>query len=290
MTQNVDKIYQDVVQSGLLPGISLLAGDKNGNIVYSKSLGKASLKEGDDCLFTEDTICCVEDGTLKLDEDVRSLLPEMGKYGIMTDFVDERNEVIFEPNSILIILRMFLLHVLGYEYDWLNLLFGKWRAARNEQLWLGLIIEDKSALPLVCKLGTCFTYGVGHDWAGKLVQIASGFTLEEFMHDISFYFKMKQGMRDRMATISTLNEKGELLVVDLLIFDVLFGGTDCLVLYEELLNEYIALSLAHTAFLGMRIPELIRKMWSFAGLISKEPQSGWFAKGTTFWAGVLSTI
>ncbi|KAI0880145.1 uncharacterized protein GGS22DRAFT_175982, partial [Annulohypoxylon maeteangense] len=40
----------------------------------------------------------------------------------------------------------------------------------------------------------------------------------------------------------------------------------------------------------MHIPESIRKTWSFAGLISKEPQSGRFGKGATFWAGVPSTI
>ncbi|KAI1206194.1 beta-lactamase/transpeptidase-like protein [Annulohypoxylon truncatum] len=358
MTESVDKVYQDAVQSGLLPGISLLAGDKDGNIIYSNSLGKASLKESDDRPFTEDTICaiasmsklmtsvavlqCVEDGSLKLDEDVRPLLPEMGKYGVMTAFVDERNEATFEPDSTPVTLRMLLSHISGHEYDWLNPSLGKWRASRNEQPFSGPTIEDKSALPLVCKPGTRFTYGAGHDWAGKLVQIASGSTLEDFMRvhiweplgiqdDISFYPKTKESMKDRMATISTLNEKGEPPAVDLPTFDIVFGGTDCLGgaglfssakayyafisallrrdakllkpgSYEELFrpqldekleqsfNEYIASSPAHTAFLGMRIPESIRKTWSFAGLISKQSQSGRCGKGTTFWAGVPSTV
>ncbi|KAI2467805.1 beta-lactamase/transpeptidase-like protein [Annulohypoxylon bovei var. microspora] len=305
------------------------------NIIYSKSLGKASLKEGNDRPFTEDTICaiasmsklmtsvavlqCVENGTLELDKDARPLLPKMGKYGIMTGFVDEKNEGTFEPDSTPITLRMLLSHP-----------------------WSGPTVESKSALPLVCKPGTRFTYGAGHDWAGKLVQIASGSTLEDFMRihiweplgidgDISFYPKTKTSMKDRMADISTLNDKGEPPAEDLPTFDILFGRTDYLgggglfssakayytfvsailrrdpkllktASYYELFrpqldekleqtfNEYISSSPAHTNFLGMRIPESTRKTWSFAGLISKEAQSGRFGKGTTFWAGVPSTI
>ncbi|KAL7621648.1 hypothetical protein AAE478_008975 [Parahypoxylon ruwenzoriense] len=358
MAHNVDKVYQEAIESGLLPGVSLLAGDKNGKIIYAKSLGKASLKEGDDRPFTEDTICaiasmsklmtsvaalqCVEEGTLGLDKDVRPLLPEMGKYDIITGFDDEKNEGIFEPDSTPITLRMLLSHVSGHEYDWFNPLLGKWRASRNEQPWTGPTIESKSALPLLCKPGTRFTYGTGHDWAGKLVQIATGSSLEDFMrariweplgieNDISFYPKSKKSMKDRMADISTLNEKGEAPAIDLPTFDILFGGTDCLggaglfssakayytfisavlrrdprllrpTSYDELFrpqldekleltfNEYIMSSPAHTNFLGVRVPDSNRRTWSFAGLISKEAQSGRFERGTTFWAGFPSTV
>lgn len=315
------------------------------------------MKEGVDRPFTEDTICaiasmgklmtsvavlqCVEDGTLELDNDVRPLLPEMGKYGVITGF-DEDDEAIFEPDSTPISLRMLLSHVSGHEYDWFNPLLGKWRASRNEQPWTGPTIESKSALPLVCKPGARFTYGAGHDWAGKLVQIATSSTLEDFMrariwkplgveNDISFYPKTKASMKDRMADISTLNEKGEPPAVDAPTFDILFGGTDCFgggglfaspkafytflsavhrrdpkllapASYDELFrpqlderleqtfNEYIASSPAHRNFLGLRIPDSVRKTWSFAGLVAKEAQDGRFGSGTSLWAGVPSAV
>ncbi|KAI0481276.1 beta-lactamase/transpeptidase-like protein [Xylariaceae sp. FL0804] len=254
MTQLVDQIYAEAVESLLLPGVSLLAGDKDGNLIYSKSLGRATLKEGDDRPFTEDTVCavasmsklatsvavlqCVEDGVLELDTDVRPLLPEMGKYGIIKSFDDENNTGDFEPDSTPITLRMLLSHTSGHEYDWFNPLLGKWRASRNEEPWTGPTIEHKSALPLVCKPGTRFTYGAGHDWAGKLVQIKTGSSLEDFMRariweplgvadDASFY-PQSRDMKDRMAAISTLNEQGDPPAFDLPQFDILFGGTDCL--------------------------------------------------------------
>lgn len=34
MAQNIDKLYEDAIASGLLPGISLFAGDKNGKLFF----------------------------------------------------------------------------------------------------------------------------------------------------------------------------------------------------------------------------------------------------------------
>lgn len=57
---------------------------------------------------------------------------------------------------------------------------------------------------------------------------------------------------------------------------------------EQALNDYLALSPAHTQFLGMGIPGSIRITWSFAGLVIKDGQEGRFSSGTTVWGGVQS--
>lgn len=124
---------------------------------------------------------CVEQGKLDLDKDIRPLLPDMGKYGIITGFDDEKNLPIFETDSTPISLRMLLTHTSGHEYDWLNPLLGKWRASRNEIPWSGPLLTDKSAIPLIFKPGTNFAYSGGCDWAGRAVETATGMTLEEFV-------------------------------------------------------------------------------------------------------------
>lgn len=131
---------------------------------------------------------CVEQGKLDLDRDVRPLVPEMGKYGVITGFDDEKNVATFVADSTPISLRMLLTHTSGHEYDWLNPLLGKWRASRNEIPWSGPLLTDKSAIPMVFTPGTGFAYGGGSDWAGRMVEIATGVTLEEFMrlHIVSF--------------------------------------------------------------------------------------------------------
>ncbi|KJZ72358.1 hypothetical protein HIM_08284 [Hirsutella minnesotensis 3608] len=253
MAQKIDKVYQDAVVSGLLPGVSVFVGDRDGNIIYSTSLGKASLREGRDEAFTASTVCaiasmsklmtsvavlkCVEQGKLDLDQDVRPLLPEMGQHGIITGF-DEQGKAVFRPDSTPISLRMLLSHTSGHEYDWFNPLLGQWRASRNEVPWTGPTVADKSALPLVFTPGSDFAYGAGHDWAGRAVELVTGMDLEAFMaahlwaplgiqDDVSFYPKAKPGMRARMADIGTLPDS-QPPAVDAPDFDILFGGTDCL--------------------------------------------------------------
>ncbi|RYP01452.1 hypothetical protein DL763_000115 [Monosporascus cannonballus] len=266
----------------------------------------------------------------------------MGKYGVITSFDDDKSSATFAPDSTHITLRMLLSHTSGHEYDWLNVLLGKWRASRNEEPWTGPTIEHKSAIPLAFTPGTGFAYGSGHDWAGKLVEKASGLNLDEFMririwkplgieNDITFWPSTKDNIKGRMADMSRLDQNGNPPAVDASDYDIMFGATDCIggggiycstkayytflsaVLrrdpklltlrsYDELfrpqlnkeceqaLNNYIALSPAHTNFLGQGIPASVRKTWSFAGLIAKEGQEGRFERGTAFWAGVANTV
>ncbi|KAI2467958.1 beta-lactamase/transpeptidase-like protein [Annulohypoxylon bovei var. microspora] len=254
MIDQVDKIYEEAIASGLLPGVSLFAGDKNGNVLYSKSFGKASLEEGDSRPFTDSTVAaiasmsklmtsvavlqCIEDEILDLDEEVTSLRPEMGKYGLITGFDDAKNSATFAPNPTPITLRMLLTHTSGHQYDWFSSALMKWRSSRNEKPSSGRTLEEVSALPLVFEPGTGFAYGVGHDWAGKALELAAKSSLDDFMReriwtplgiekDISFYPKTKDGMKDRIAGVGTLNEKGEPPAVHIPGFEITGGATGC---------------------------------------------------------------
>lgn len=114
----------------------------------------------------------------------------------------------------------------------------QWRASRGETPWCGATVEEKSTVPLVYEPGTSWRYSHGSDWAGKLVEKVSGKTLDAFMKekiweplsitDLTFYPKKRPDMHDRMATISTLTDKGEGPAADAPDFDTLFGATDCL--------------------------------------------------------------
>ncbi|KAI1126081.1 beta-lactamase/transpeptidase-like protein [Nemania abortiva] len=127
----------------------------------------------------------------------------MGTHGIITGFDDENNT----PNAS-------LPHASGHEYDWLSPLLGKWRASRGEGPWTGPTVEHKSVIPLVFSPEDFMR---AHIW--EPLGIAE---------DTSFYPKTKEGMKDRMADISTLNDKGEPLAVDAADFDILLGSTGCL--------------------------------------------------------------
>ncbi|KAI4675936.1 uncharacterized protein J4E84_009912 [Alternaria hordeiaustralica] len=250
------KAYEKAIEDRILPGYALLAGDKNGNIVYSGAKGVQSLAEGSTRPFHLDTICgiasmtklmtavaalkCVEEGLVILDEDVAKYLPSIGKYGIMTSFDEKTNEAVTVPNTTPITLRqvMLLSHKNGHEYDWLNPDLGKWRASRGETPSCGPTVEEKHTLPLLYEPGTSFKYGPGSDWAGKVIEKVSGKRLDAFMKekiwdplgitDISFFPRERSDMEDRVANISTLNEQGEGPATDAGGFDAFVDATDCL--------------------------------------------------------------
>ncbi|CAG9943108.1 unnamed protein product [Clonostachys rosea f. rosea IK726] len=253
MSEEIEKIYDDVVASGLLPGVSVFAGDRSGKLLFTKTVGKGSLKDGSDIPLTESTMSiiasmtklmtsvavlqCVEDGKLDLDQDVKPLLPDIGKHGILTGF--DGDTPVLEPNTTPITLRLLLTHTSGHEYDFISSTIAKWRASRNETPWLGKTVEEKSVVPLLFTPGTGFAYGHGHDWAGKAIEKATGMTLEEFMrlriwtplgieNDASFFPELRDDMKNRLATVSTLSEKGEPPAVYAEQFDARFGATDCL--------------------------------------------------------------
>ncbi|KAI0389647.1 beta-lactamase/transpeptidase-like protein [Xylariaceae sp. FL0594] len=224
-----------------------------GNILYSKSFGKSTLREGTDIPFTTDTICgvasmtklmtavsvlqCVEGGILDLDQDVRDLVPGFGRFGIITGV--DGDDFKLEPNTTPVTPRMLLCHTSGQVYEFIDPVLGKWRASRGEIPFGGATVHEKCSIPLSFAPGTAWAYGGGCDWAGKVVEAVTKTTLEEYMkariwtplgieRDASFFPRNKEGMKDRMAEWATLSETGEPPAVYLPDFDANFGSTECL--------------------------------------------------------------
>ncbi|KAF2869650.1 beta-lactamase/transpeptidase-like protein [Massariosphaeria phaeospora] len=249
-----EQAYTDAIEAKILPGYALLAGDKHGQTLHASAAGVQSLKPGSTRPFQLDTVCaiasmtklmtaiaalqCVERGLLDLDASVKDRLPGIARYGIITGFDDEKNEAVLTPEATPITLRMLLAYTNGHEYDALSPLLTKWRASRGETPGAGSTVEQKSTLPLVFAPGTSWRYGAGSDWAGKLIERASGQTLETFMRahiwtplgisDMTFFPHARPAMAARLATISTLDAQGAGPAADAPDFDILTGGTECL--------------------------------------------------------------
>ena len=128
--------YEAACESGLLPGVVLLAASKDGMCIsmcrkmlkhnltlqsgrfnYKKTLGFRSLSPGDSfkqpmesntvlavasCTKLMTSIAalqCVERGLFKLDEDVSPVLPEVGKFGIITGFDEAAGQPIMASKT-----------------------------------------------------------------------------------------------------------------------------------------------------------------------------------------------
>ncbi|KAI1811564.1 beta-lactamase/transpeptidase-like protein [Poronia punctata] len=254
MEKEIDRIYGDAVASGLLPGVAFIAGDRDGNIIYSKTFGKSTLREGTDSPFTPDTICgiasmtklttavavmkCVEDGTLDLDQNIRGMIPGFGEPGILRG-VEADGSLRIEPESTPVSLRMLLTNTSGQEYEFMDPRLIQWRASRGQTSMEGPTVHEKCSVPLTATPGTQFRYGHGYDWAGRVVEVATGKSLDEFMreriwtplgieNDAGFFPRANEGMKARLAEWATLDSERKPPATYLPGFDIIGGATECM--------------------------------------------------------------
>ncbi|OJJ75774.1 hypothetical protein ASPBRDRAFT_191980 [Aspergillus brasiliensis CBS 101740] len=176
-----------------IPGLVYCAVDRTGNTIFSHASGKKSL-DGDSSM-TMDTIfwlasctklitsiACmqlVERGTLELDNSVQLelLAPELRNVQVLERTADGKFHLVPKQRSIT--LRMLLNHTSGFGYAFEDLKLRDWSRPVGLDDFSGNV-SDVLHRPLVNQPGTKFQYGVGLDWAGVIVERASGLSLEDY--------------------------------------------------------------------------------------------------------------
>lgn len=155
----------------------------------------------------------VEQGKVKLHEPVSKFLPELSKLDVMTGF-DAAGKPILRPATKPVTLHHLLTHTSGFAYDtWdesmlrYNMQHGGPSAAAVAPL-----------TPLIFEPGTRWQYGTSADWTGRLVEAASGLTLEQYfqrnilqplgMKDTTFIFPAEKF--DRLVSSSRRVADGSL--------------------------------------------------------------------------------
>ena len=136
------------------------------------------------------TICalqCVERGLFTLDssEDLARLLPELASPKIIVD-KDDKDEIIVKSASQKITMRKLLTHTSGYAYPLISPMLTTWCV--NNGIPLDVTSPGKVVhmfgFPLLFEPGEKWQYGVGLDWAGKMIERANnGMRLETYMRE-----------------------------------------------------------------------------------------------------------
>ncbi|KAF9892771.1 hypothetical protein FE257_000360 [Aspergillus nanangensis] len=228
MADNIETTFQAAMDAGKINGAVICATDAQGNFVYDRAFGSRTLLSGekqpqqlDDVLFvasatklitTLAALTCVEDGLLTLDGDLSSIAPELTNKQVLTGFSDD-GAAILEPPARPITLRMLLTHSAGVTYHFLDPAVGKWRekfspAAADQRR----TVEELFNYPLGFQPGSGWLYGPGLDWAGRIVERATGRTLAERMHDrifaplgisdAQFYPVTREDLRARLVDLN----------------------------------------------------------------------------------------
>jgi len=208
VTRNVDAeqfgaVLQAPVDDGRLIGVAATVWSRSG-LVYEGAAGDAvpgRAMQPDSLVFiasmtkavtTVAVMQLVESGMLTLDEPVGDLVPYLDEVQVLDGFDAQGNAVMRSPIRRLTLLHL-LTHTSGFGYSWTDGLLSQF-AKTVPQAPQGS--RSRYEYPLVFDPGDYWGYGIGIDWAGQVVEAATGQRLDEYfaehifnplgMHDTSF--------------------------------------------------------------------------------------------------------
>jgi methyl acetate hydrolase len=216
----VDKLLKQAVDKGDVPGVVATATDRSGTI-YEGGFGKRVLGQAAD--MTPDTVAWmasmtkaitgaaamqqVEHGKLDLDGPAKAVVPYLGEVGVLEGFGADGKPRTRKPKRD-ITLRHLLTHTAGFSYEIWNADIGKYQECMGVPGITGC--ENKAlTTPLLFDPGERWDYGINIDWAGKMVEAATGQKLGQYlrdnvlgplgMDDTAFF--ISSSMRERLAKI-----------------------------------------------------------------------------------------
>ena len=194
----IDEALQRAVDAGEVPGVVALAADANGPI-YQGAFGRRSIDGG--AAMTPDTVfrifsmtkavTCVaamqlvEEGRLALDAPV----PELGEPVLsapqVLDGFDAAGKPLLRPAKRPITLKHLLTHTAGFTYEFWNGETARYVAAAEQP---SILVGGLAAYrrPLMFDPGERWEYGINIDWVGRIVEVASGKSLGDYMRECIF--------------------------------------------------------------------------------------------------------
>ena len=225
-----DTLLRNAADAGDVPGV-VAAVTNSKDTVYEAAFGRRSL--GDAAAMEFDTVCwlasmtkplvgaaamqLVEQGRLELDAPAAKVIPELASFQVM-DGWDAGGELRLRPPKRAMTLRHLLTHTSGFVYDIWNADMARYASLRNlPRAGSGQNIALR--IPLAFDPGERWEYGIGIDWAGKMIEAVSGMRLGAYLKTNLFEplgmhstaFRITPDMRSRLATVHNRAEDGKLV-------------------------------------------------------------------------------
>jgi len=232
LQRHADALLQDAADSNVVPGVVALAVDSNG-IIYEGGFGKRNSTQS--TRMTPDTVVwiasmtkaitaaaamqLVEGGSVDLDSPVARWIPEVSRTQVLVGW-DADGQPQLRPPSRPLTLRHLLTHTGGWGYDQYSTDLIRYQELKGIPR-IGSCRNIALTTPLLSDPGECWRYGIGIDWAGKMIEAVSGEKLGVYLEQNLFdplgmsdtAFRITPEMRTRLAKVHTRAE-GEYTPVD----------------------------------------------------------------------------
>jgi CubicO group peptidase (beta-lactamase class C family) len=221
--EDIDRALRAKVEEKEIPGVVAMAANAD-TLLYEGAFGLRNMTDG--TRMSTDTVFriasmvklltsvaalqLVEQGRLKLDEPAASIDPSLAATRLLTGFDGKGVPQLRNPDRAMT-LRQLLSHTSGFSYP-------LWDATVVRYLKFAHQHKDLPHRPLLFEPGTKWAYGASLDYVGRMVEIASGQSLDRYfrdritgplgMNDTTFVLDEKQ--RAREATLH-VREPGRLV-------------------------------------------------------------------------------
>lgn len=231
--QAISGVLERAVEAGAVPGVVAVASDGR-DILYEGAFGRRDLA-GDQAM-TADTVVwiasmtkaftgaaamqLVEQGRIGLDQPAAEVVPRLADARVLEGF-DASGQPRLRPPKRPVTLRHLLTHTSGFAYDIWSEDVGRYMAATGTP---GITsCRDKAlTIPLLYDPGECWTYGIGIDWAGKMVEAVTGNRLGEHLRKAIFEplgmadtaFVPGPSQKARLARVHARGPDGKLVPTD----------------------------------------------------------------------------
>lgn len=225
----VATLMQGAVQAGEVPGVALAAaGREQAGFARGfgvRRLGAPEPMEPDTVVWIASmtkaiaavaAMRLVEAGRLALDAPAAELVPDLAEAQVLEGF-DAGGRPRLQPPKRPVTLRHLLTHTSGFAYEmWSAETIRARRALGLPSMPTGRLAALR--LPLLFDPGEDWTYGIGLDWAGRLVEAASGQRLGAHLAETILgplgmadtAFRLREDMRARLAPVHARAPDGSL--------------------------------------------------------------------------------
>jgi methyl acetate hydrolase len=216
----LDDCLSAATTAGRVPGVIATVGTTEG-VLYEGAFGQRSMAT--DVPMTTDTVVWlasmtkaitgavamqqVERGQLSLDAPAGEVCPYLTEVQVLDGFTSD-GEPMLRPPKRPVTLRHLLAHSAGFGYEIWNSQYGAYMERTGTPSIFGCV-DQGLRMPLLFDPGDQWEYGISIDWAGKMVEAATGKDLEAVMRaDIfeplamaSTGFKITPSQRERLAGV-----------------------------------------------------------------------------------------
>jgi methyl acetate hydrolase len=232
MSGSIDRVLQGAVGRGDAPFAVAMAADQHG-VIYEGAAGKRRVDVEDPA--TPDSVMRIasmtkmvttvaalqqmERGHIELDAPVDDYCPEFGAIRVLECFDGDVPRL--RPPASRATVRQLMTHTSGLSYWFWNADIFRWEEVTSTPN----VMSGRNAIftaPLVADPGTRFEYGINTDWLGRVVEAASGLSLDKYLTENIFEplgmsqttFLMDEAQRAHAVAVHVRGPDGDWIATD----------------------------------------------------------------------------